>query len=133
MTKIEQALANWHECVKTRNMNALGELLADEARFHSPFLWKPKEGKTLTASYLTAASMVLEDFHYHREMTDGTSWTLEFSARVGEFSLKGVDLIRFNEDGKIVEFEVMIRPFKGLTALAEAMQKQLAAQDTSEA
>lgn len=128
MTKQQQALANWHECVKTQDMNAMRELLADEACFHSPFLWKPKAGKALTASYLTAASKVLEDFHYHREMTDGTSWTLEFSARVGEFSLKGVDIIRFNEEGKIIEFEVMIRPFKGLTALAEAMQRQLAAQ-----
>jgi hypothetical protein len=53
---------------------------------------------------------------------------LEFSAKVGDFSLKGIDIIRFGADGRIVEFEVMVRPFKGLTALAEAMQKQLAAQ-----
>jgi len=53
---------------------------------------------------------------------------LEFSAKVGAFSLKGIDIIRFGADGRIVEFEVLVRPFKGLAALAEAMQKQLAAQ-----
>lgn len=76
----------------------------------------------------SAASQVFEDFTYHREMTDGSSWALEFSARVGEFQLKGVDIIRFNAEGKIEEFEVMVRPAKGLQALAEAMGKQMSAQ-----
>ena len=71
---------------------------------------------------------MFEDFQYHRELTDGTTWALEFSARIGAVSLKGVDLIRFNEAGLITEFEVLVRPAKGLQALAEAMSKQLAAQ-----
>ena len=124
----EQGLRRWHDCVARRDAAALDDLLADDVRFHSPFLWRPKEGKAVTAAYLTAALQVLEGLAYHREATDGTSWMLEFSARVGEFSLKGVDIIRFGADGRIVEFEVMVRPFKGLTALAEAMRKRLAAQ-----
>jgi hypothetical protein len=123
-----RGLARWHDCVARRDPNVLDELLADDVRFHSPFLWKPKEGKAITAAYLTAALQVIETLTYHRELGDGTSWMLEFSAKVGEFALKGIDLIRFGADGRIVEFEVMVRPFKGLTALAEAMQKQLAAQ-----
>jgi hypothetical protein len=123
-----EGLRRWHDCVRRRDFAALAALLADDVRFHSPFLWRPKEGKAITAAYLTAAVHVLEGLAYHREATDGTTWMLEFSARVGEFSLKGIDIIRFGADGRIVEFEVMVRPFKGLTALAEAMQKQLAAQ-----
>ena len=69
-----------------------------------------------------------ESLAYHREASDGASWMLEFSAAIGEISLKGVDVIRFGADGRIVEFEVLVRPFKGLQALAEAMQRQLAAQ-----
>lgn len=123
-----EGLRRWHACVAGRDFAALAGLLADDVRFHSPFLWWPKEGKAITAAYLTAAIHVLGDFAYHREMTDGTSWMLEFSAKVGDFALKGIDLIRFGADGRIVDFEVMVRPFKGLQALAEAMQKQLAAQ-----
>ena len=133
MNKIEQGISHWHECVANKKMATVHRLLADDACFHSPFLWKPKEGKDLVAAYLSAAATVLEDFQYHREMTDGTTWTLEFSARVGDFSLKGVDIIRFDQDGKIADFEVMSRPFKGLQALAEAMQKQLAEQGSVQA
>jgi hypothetical protein len=124
----EEGLRRWHDCVARRDFAALADLLAEDVRFHSPFLWRPKDGKAITLAYLTAAIHVLGDFAYHREMTDGTSWTLEFSAKVGEFSLKGIDIIRFGADGRIADFEVMVRPFKGLQALAEAMQKQLAAQ-----
>jgi SnoaL-like protein len=123
-----EGLRRWHDCVARRDFAALAALLHDDVRFHSPFLWRPKEGKAITAAYLTAAVHVLEGLAYHREATDGTTWMLEFSAKVGEFSLKGIDIIRFGADGRIADFEVMIRPFKGLTALAEAMQKQLAAQ-----
>lgn len=125
---ITAALARWHECVASHDRAALSDLLADEIVFRSPFLWKPKVGKELALIVLSAAAQVFADFTYHRELTDGTSWALEFSARVGEFSLKGVDIIRFNADGKIVEFEVMVRPAKGLQALAEAMGRQMAAQ-----
>ena len=51
---------------------------------------------------------------------------LEFSARVGDKQLKGIDLVRFDEDGKIVEFEVMVRPLSGLQALGAAMGARLA-------
>jgi hypothetical protein len=125
---ITESLARFHQCVADKDMIALDGILADNVVFHSPFLWKPKAGKELITIVLTAASQVFEDFEYHREMTDGSSWVLEFSARVGEMSLKGVDIIRFNAEGEIEEFEVMVRPAKGLQALAEAMAKQMTAQ-----
>ena len=129
---ITTALARWHECVASGDMSKLDELVADEAVFRSPFLWKPKHGKALLKIVLSAASQVFEDFAYHREMTDGTSWTLEFSAHIGPVELKGVDLIRFNEAGQITEFEVMVRPAKGLQALGEAMARKMAEQGTWE-
>ena len=130
--EIEAGLARWHECVATGDMNKLDELTADNVVFRSPFLWKPKPGKAMLKIVLSAASQVFEDFAYHRQMTDGTSWTLEFSAHIGEISLKGVDLIRFNADGLIEELVVMVRPAKGLQALAEAMIKQMTLQRTYE-
>jgi hypothetical protein len=125
---IAESLARFHQCVAGKDMTTLDGLLADNVVFHSPFLWKPKVGKELITIVLTAAAQVFEDFKYHRELTDGSTWALEFSARVGEMSLKGVDIIRFNAEGRIEDFEVMVRPAKGLQALAEAMGKQMAAQ-----
>ena len=125
---IAESLAHFHQCVAGKDMTTLDGILADNVVFHSPFLWKPKAGKELITIVLTAASQVFEDFEYHREMTDGATWALEFSARVGEMSLKGVDIIRFNAEGRIEDFEVMVRPAKGLQALAEAMAKQMTAQ-----
>lgn len=132
-TTLAIALARWHQFVATGEREILADLLAKDCVFHSPFLWKPKTGKALTMMALTAAAQVFEDFQYHRTLSDGSSVMLEFSAMVGAFSLKGIDLIRFDEAGVIVDFEVMIRPFKGLQALAEAMAKQLVAQGDYEA
>jgi hypothetical protein len=129
---ITAALARWHESVASGDLTNLDELVADDAVFRSPFLWKPKAGKAMLKLVLSAASQVFEGFSYHREMTDGTSWTLEFSAHIGPIGLKGVDLIRFNEAGQITEFEVMVRPAKGLQALGEAMARKMAEQGTWE-
>lgn len=130
--EIETGLARWHECVATGDMNKLDELTADNVVFRSPFLWKPKPGGAILKIVLSAASQVFEDFTYHRQMTDGTSWTLEFSAHIGPVELKGVDIIRFNAEGKIEEFEVLIRPAKGLQALGEAMARKMMEQGTWE-
>ncbi len=122
---LASVLERWHQFAVSGDKVIWQELLASDCVFHSPFLWKPKPGKNKAMMALTAASQVFENFVYHRQLTDGTSVVLEFSANVGALSLKGIDLIRFNADGKIEDFEVMIRPFKGLQALAEAMTKQL--------
>lgn len=127
-TTLGAGITRWHQFVETRDKEILAGLLADNCVFHSPFLWQPKTGKALTMMALTAASQVFEGFQYHRTLSDGSSVMLEFSATVGAFSLKGIDLIRFDEAGQMTDFEVMIRPFKGLQALAEAMAKQLVAQ-----
>ena len=131
--EINMALERWHQFVSSGNKTILLELLSEDCVFHSPFLWKPKPGRDKTAMALSAASQVFENFAYHRQLSDGTSIVLVFSANIGEMSLKGIDLIRFDVQGKIVEFEVMIRPIKGLQALAEAMTKQLMKQGDYEA
>lgn len=130
---INATLERWHQFVKSGDKSILQEIVSEDCIFHSPFLWKAKPGRDRTLMVLFAASQVFENFAYHRQLTDGTSIVLEFSANIGEMSLKGIDLIRFDESGKIVEFEVMIRPYKGLQALAEAMTKQLMKQGDYEA
>lgn len=125
-------LAEWNRFVESKDVETLRELLADDVRFRSPFVWKPKEGKETAIKYLSAASVVLGNFIYHRQLLSDDSLALEFSANAGEFSLKGIDLIRLNEEGKAIDFEVYIRPANGLQALGMAMSKRLAEQEKEE-
>ena len=77
---------------------------------------------------LSTVTRVFENFAYHRQLAsdDGLDVVLEFSANVGDKKLKGIDFIRFDEQGRIVEFEVMVRPLSGLQALGAAMGQRLA-------
>ena len=119
-------LAKWHKFVREQDTQALAEALADDVLFRSPVLWKPKAGKATAMLYICSAVRVFEDFTYHRQFFGDNAAVLEFSARVGAFSVKGVDIIQFNDAGQIVDFEVMVRPANGLQALAAAMVQQLA-------
>ncbi|MEO8073920.1 MAG: nuclear transport factor 2 family protein [Acidobacteriota bacterium] len=118
-------IALWHQFIETKNAEILHEILADDVKFHSPFVWKPKHGKMMAAAILTTVTEVFEDFQYIREIFDKNLTCLEFAARIGEFNLRGVDLIEFNEDGKIIDFEVMIRPANALGKLGAEMTKRL--------
>jgi hypothetical protein len=123
---MNETLARWHEFVETGNPEILGAILAGEVKFHSPFVWRPKDGKAVAVKILTTVVTVFEDFRYVREIIDGPHAALEFEARVGELTLRGVDLIQFDEDGKIIDFEVMIRPANALQALGVEMGRKLA-------
>ena len=122
-------LAKWHKFVSEKDIQSLSEALADDVLFRSPVLWRPKSGKATAMLYLSSAAHVLEDFTYHRQFVGNNAVALEFSARVGQLSVKGVDIIQFNAEGQIVDFEVMVRPANGLQALATAMAYQLASVD----
>ena len=119
-------LALWHDIVASKDTSRLGNLLADDILFYSPVFWQPKQGKMAASVILSTAIEVFEDFVYRREWLMGNEWALEFSARIGDKQLKGVDLVTFDESGKIVRFEVLIRPLNGLQALGMEMGQRLA-------
>ncbi len=124
----KQSLEKWHDMIQSNDLSNLNDLLADEVVFRSPVAHKPYEGRQVVFFILTNVIQVFENFTYHREFytEDGQNVVLEFSANVGDKSLKGIDMIRFNEHGKIIDFEVMIRPMSGLAALAEQMGIRIA-------
>ena len=121
-----QTLKRWHEFTRTLDGAILPEILADDVNLHSPFVWKPKNGKLAAIAILTTVTEVFQDFSYVREIRSENQFCLEFTAIVGEFKLRGVDLIELNEDGRIIDFEVMIRPANALAALGAAMNQKLA-------
>ena len=123
------SLEKWHQMIENRDMSILNELLADDVVFRSPVAYNWYEGKQVVFFILSNVIQIFENFTYHREFytEDQQSVVLEFSANVGEKKLKGIDMIRFNEQGKIVDFEVMLRPKSGLEALAAQMGQRMAA------
>ena len=108
----------------------LHELLAEDAVFHSPVVHTPQEGREKVFAYLHAASKVLsgDDFRYLREIADGNQACLEFQTELEGIQINGVDIIHWNEDGKIKDFKVMVRPVKAINKVWEKMAAMLAAQ-----
>lgn len=107
--------------VERGDIDAAVELLAPDAIFNSPVAHRPFEGKDAVSGVLRAAFDTFEDFEYTDELSDGSTHALVFRARVGDKQVQGLDLIRVNDDGQIVDFTVMVRPASGLMALGQAM------------
>ena len=122
------SLAIWHEMIANRDLSRLPEIVASDAVFRSPTVMRGFETAPALIMALQTVLTVLEHFAYHREFAgdDGQSVILEFSARVGDRNLKGIDMIRFDADGLITDFEVMVRPLNGLQALGTEMGARLA-------
>lgn len=123
---VARSLVIWHEMIASGSMERLASISADDCVFRSPAFYKPYRGKEALQIVLSSVATVFEDFAYHRTLTsaDGLNVMLEFSARIGGTQLKGIDLVRFNPDGKIAEFEVMIRPMNALMALGKMMSER---------
>jgi SnoaL-like domain len=121
-----ETITRWHEVVEASDPDLLDALLADDAVFHSPALHAPQEGKELTATYLRAAFVVLgPTLTYRDEWYAENSAVLEFVAELDGLTVHGIDMIRWGEDGRITDFTVMARPFKGLQKLMEKMLIEL--------
>ena len=128
----------WHRVVRDMNAESLDELLADDVVFHSPVVHTPQVGKAVTKLYLMAAFNVLPgqtksssesagSFGYVREVIGENDAVLEFVTKIDDITVNGVDLIRFDDDGKIIEFKVMIRPLKAIQKLHAQMAQMLEA------
>jgi hypothetical protein len=112
--------------VESRDPSAMGETLADDVVFRSPVVYKPYEGREALGAVLSAVAQVFEDFRYSNQIESGDTAVLAFSARVGDRELEGIDMLRFDDEDRIRELTVMVRPMSGVNALAEAMQAKLA-------
>lgn len=124
-------LAAWHAYMAGGgDSQALKAMLADDAVFHSPVVHTPQQGRDKVFAYLHAASHVLggDDFRYLREIVDGDQAMLEFASELDGIQINGVDIIHWNEDGKISDFKVMVRPLKAINKVWEKMAAMLATQ-----
>lgn len=124
----EHPVANWHRFLRAPSQAGLLALLAEEAVFHSPVVHRPQEGRELVAAYLGAAFRVFFNahFHYVRELLEPHGAVLEFVTEVDGIVVNGVDMIRWDDDGRIVEFKVMLRPLKAIQIIHQRMGEMLA-------
>ncbi|MDA8655230.1 nuclear transport factor 2 family protein [Gammaproteobacteria bacterium] len=129
MTSTHVYLEKWHQGLKSQDQNFLDDILDDECVFTSPIVFKPIEGKEMSKLYLMGAGQTfdMQRFDYVRELVDGLDCVLEFETYIGDISVNGVDIIRWNENGKIVDFKVMIRPLQAIHALQTKMSEALIA------
>ena len=127
MNTAKDLIQKWHEVLKNDDQGLLENLIADDAIFSSPVVFTPMEGKEITMMYLSAAgqSFNMEKFKYTKEIHDGMNSVLEFETYIDDISVNGVDIIEWNEEGKIVNFKVMIRPFKAVQKVQQKMVEAL--------
>ena len=125
---MEDPIELWHECVRTKDFSLLDRLLADDVVFESPVVFTPQRGKAITAGYLRAAAHVLGtgDFRYRNTWRSVSSAVLEFESAVDGIVVNGVDIITWNEAGKVTHFKVMVRPLKAVNILHQKMAELLA-------
>ena len=134
------AVEKWYEVMKSNDMNKLDELLAEDVVFYSPVVYTPQKGKDITKMYLMAAGGVFgeetkdevsdskksqSNFKYIKEIIGEKSALLEFETEMDGVYVNGVDVISWNEEGKITEFKVIVRPLQAVNMLHQKMQAML--------
>lgn len=135
---MSEVIESWHRMLRERDWDALDSLLDEKVVFHSPVVHTPQEGKAVTTLYLKAAFGVLGGgkpgdagtggggkFHYVREIVGENDALLEFMTEMDGIVVNGVDLIRWNEAGRIVDFKVLIRPLKAINKVHGMMASML--------
>lgn len=137
---IEKCIADWHDYIINKKPGGLEDLIADDCVFLSPVVFTPQHGKDITLAYLRAAGGTLggqaktDDgkpadkagkFKYTKEVLAGNQAVLEFETEMNGKYVNGVDIITCNDEGKITEFRVMIRPLQAVQAVHAAMGAML--------
>ena len=136
---IEQVIEKWHAHLRGQLPGGLDELLDDDVVFYSPIVYTPQEGKAITKMYLQAAGQTLPGegpgsaggdelpgrFRYTKTVTSGDTAVLEFETTVDGKYVNGVDIMRCNDAGRIVEFRVMIRPLQAINLVHAQMKEAL--------
>jgi hypothetical protein len=137
---IERVIEKWHTHLRGQLPGGLDELLDDDVVFYSPIVYTPQKGKAITTLYLNAAGQTLPGdsnaasasasepsggFRYTKSVLGGDTAVLEFETTVEGMYVNGVDIIRCNDQGRIIEFRVMIRPLQAINLVHRQMAATL--------
>lgn len=127
MSQTKKFLEQWYQGYRSEDPNFLELILDESVVFTSPIVFKPIQGKEMTKMYLMGAGITfnMDKFSYVREVVDGLDTILEFETFIDDIAVNGVDMIRWNEEGKIVDFKVMVRPLQAIHILQQKMSEAL--------
>lgn len=118
-------LTEWHRVVREKDVDAAGALLEDDITLGAPPYWTKLSGKEIVSHLLGLIVNTIEGFQYHREWVDGRELALEFTGRLGDKELQGIDLISLSPNHRIANLDVLMRPLNGIKALREAIAPQM--------
>ena len=126
---VPPVIERWLRVIESGDTAQLDDMLAEDAVFYSPAVFTPQRGRATAVAYLRAAERMFAgtNFHYVEKWIGADSAVLHFAADVGGLSVEGIDMIHWNDDGKITSFKVMIRPFKALQGVIAKMAELLTA------
>ena len=124
---MKKLIQQWHQIVQHADTQLLKEILDDEIVMHSPVVFRPLSGRAIVEFYLQAAfhTLVNDSFQYVREVVGEKDAILEFTVEIDGVFINGVDMIKFNENGKIIDFKVMLRPLKAVKLIHQKMGEML--------
>ena len=117
MADTQKFLEKWKSTLGDRE--AMADIVADDATLLSPAFWGPKHGKKYVMQVLGSVNGGMEDFTIVREWVQDDTIIFEFESRLGDINMKGIDIITINDDNKLQQIEVLIRPINALMAMAE--------------
>ena len=120
-------LEQWHRIAAERDIAAIEGLLAEEVSVGAPPYWTKLQGRGLVNHLLGLILQTIEGFTYHREWMDGAELALEFTGRVGDMDVQGIDLISLDDENKVRNVDVMIRPVNAVIALQKIISPKMEA------
>ena len=126
MNKHREFLTHWHRIVSEKDLDALSRILADDVSIGAPPYWARMQGRDLVHHLLGLIVNTIEGFTYRREWQKGGELALEFTGRIGECELQGMDLISLDDRGLIQNLDVLIRPANAIDLLRETIAPQMA-------
>jgi hypothetical protein len=115
----------FRRAAEAKDLDLLKETLREDVVLHSPILFRGFEGRETVIQVITHVAATLEDFTYVDELADDRTVVLRFKARVEDRELEGIDFLELDEDGRVRELTVFMRPMSALTRFNERMSERL--------
>lgn len=115
----------FRQAVEAKDLDALAASLREDVVLHSPILFRGFEGRDVVVAVLTQVAATLEDLTYTDELHQGDTVALRFRARVGDRELEGIDLLALDDDGRVADLTVFMRPLSALNRFNEEMAARL--------
>jgi hypothetical protein len=124
-------VTRWEAAVAANDLDSMAAMFVEDAVFRSPAVFKPYQGRPVIQGILGLVMQVFGPLTYTNVWSnDRGGVVMQFATTVPgpdkRLEIEGVDIFQLDEQGRITELRVMIRPLRGLQALAAAMERLMA-------